>query len=557
MLSVYGESLQKLKKKFARRTALFTWLWCTAILNAIEDKSGYDRVSRPWFLTQGGSDLPQIPHRPFAPHAKLHSSSEIRVSWLPVLVSSKQAVRYELFSGDDPEYVGYDLIYIAKRLKPGAEYKFKVRACSVTGCSDFSMIRSCRTSLTGAHDMKMDGKRPFFGKRRIFLILLPPLAIVTFVTTFFIFIIYIWKSLRYYLWQCSVISLDATVQKKYTPDKIFFLEHFHFDVEKGERQTEFKESDASFVQLTETHPPRPEKEDLLNLEDSPSTDRSSDTQLSASNNSQLLESCRSPGSPKAPRTRSSSLCIREESEEINGTRIRSVSDGEMFTKRTQNEPVVNLKAPLFKSVANSDTLVVIDNSNVFIGAREAACMLNPKLRPRHVKVRLQALTEVLELGRNVTKRFVCGSSPPANESVWDVYRRLGYNIDLEDRRGKDEQRVDEQLHLCIYKAIIEMTPQTLVLASGDGSKGKSSGGTSFPDCVSAAIDHGWNVEVHSWKHSLSAEWLKIAAKHKKNFKIRYLDENISKITSVDTRMKIRDRAEDHSREQRDSDRFRA
>ena len=53
MLSVYGESLQKLKKKFARRTALFTWLWCTAILNAIEDKSGYDRVSRPWFLTQG------------------------------------------------------------------------------------------------------------------------------------------------------------------------------------------------------------------------------------------------------------------------------------------------------------------------------------------------------------------------------------------------------------------------------------------------------------------------------------------------------------------------
>ena len=72
-----------------------------------------------------------------------------------------------------------------------------------------------------------------------------------------------------------------------------------------------------------------------------------------------------------------------------------------------------------------------------------------------------------------------------------------------------------------------MTPQTLVLASGDGSKGKSNGGTSFPDCVSAAIDHGWNVEVHSWKHSLSAEWLKIAAKHKKNFKIRYLDEYVT------------------------------
>lgn len=30
-------------------------------------------------------------------------------------------------------------------------------------------------------------------------------------------------------------------------------------------------------------------------------------------------------------------------------------------------------------------------------------------------------------------------------------RRLGYIVDLEDRRGKDEQRVDEGLHLWIYK----------------------------------------------------------------------------------------------------------
>ena len=94
-------------------------------------------------------ELPKILHRPFAPHVKLHSASEISVSWLPVLIYNKQAVRYELFSGDDPEYVGYDLVYIAKRLKPGTEYKFKVRACSVTGCSDFSLTRSCKTSFNG------------------------------------------------------------------------------------------------------------------------------------------------------------------------------------------------------------------------------------------------------------------------------------------------------------------------------------------------------------------------------------------------------------------------
>jgi len=32
-----------------------------------------------------------------------------------------------------------------------------------------------------------------------------------------------------------------------------------------------------------------------------------------------------------------------------------------------------------------------------------------------------------------------------------LFRRHGYTVDLEERRGKDEQRVDEQLHLAIYK----------------------------------------------------------------------------------------------------------
>lgn len=32
-----------------------------------------------------------------------------------------------------------------------------------------------------------------------------------------------------------------------------------------------------------------------------------------------------------------------------------------------------------------------------------------------------------------------------------TFRHLGYVVDLEDRRGKDEQRVDEGLHLFIYK----------------------------------------------------------------------------------------------------------
>ena len=31
------------------------------------------------------------------------------------------------------------------------------------------------------------------------------------------------------------------------------------------------------------------------------------------------------------------------------------------------------------------------------------------------------------------------------------FRKAGYVVDIEERRGKDEQRVDEQLHFAIYK----------------------------------------------------------------------------------------------------------
>lgn len=74
------------------------------------------------------------------------------------------------------------------------------------------------------------------------------------------------------------------------------------------------------------------------------------------------------------------------------------------------------------------------------------------------------------------------------------------------------------------QALVDFPPQTLVLVTGDGNKGKSRGNTSFVSCATKAIQFGWCVEVLSWKHSLSAEWLKMASKHQNRLKIVYLDE---------------------------------
>ncbi|KAK3739184.1 hypothetical protein QZH41_017335, partial [Actinostola sp. cb2023] len=178
-------------------------------------------------------------------------------------------------------------------------------------------------------------------------------------------------------------------------------------------------------------------------------------------------------------------------------------------------------------------VIVVDNSNIYIGAQECASANNASDRKRHVRVKLQNLVKILENNRLKERTFVCGSSPPATEHVWDVYRHLGYVVDLEERRGKDEQRVDEGLHLFIYKAICELSPRVLVLASGDGMKGKSENSTSFPGCATMALDKGWSVEVYSWKHSLSAEWLKLAKKYPDHLTINYLDKYVNHITFVD------------------------
>ena len=54
-------------------------------------------------------------------------------------------------------------------------------------------------------------------------------------------------------------------------------------------------------------------------------------------------------------------------------------------KRYRNE----VRYELVAGYSERDTMVVIDNSNIFIGARETACAANSKLRHRHIKVRLR------------------------------------------------------------------------------------------------------------------------------------------------------------------------
>ena len=80
------------------------------------------------------------------------------------------------------------------------------------------------------------------------------------------------------------------------------------------------------------------------------------------------------------------------------------------------------------------------------------------------------------------------------------------------------------MFFCEPQALCELPPGVLVLATGDGMKGKSECDTSFPGCAMKALEKGWTVEVYSWRHSLSSEWIKLTKKHPDALTINYLDK---------------------------------
>ena len=83
------------------------------------------------------------------------------------------------------------------------------------------------------------------------------------------------------------------------------------------------------------------------------------------------------------------------------------------------------------------------------------------------------------------------------------------------------------LVLVFFQALCDLSPRVLVLATGDGMKGKSEQGTSFPSCALAALEQGWTVELYSWKHCLSTEWHKLAKRYPERLNICCLDKYVT------------------------------
>ncbi|KAJ6439948.1 alpha-1,2-mannosyltransferase [Purpureocillium lavendulum] len=260
---------------------------------------------------------------------------------------------------------------------------------------------------------------------------------------------------------------------------------------------------------------------------------------------------------------------------VYGTETSRVCKHEALMRRLVPHRALDAEsAALFPVTACNGVHVFLDMSNISISFHKA-------LRDRHSigenarfvplpSLDLQFLTEVLTRGRPTVSLNVGCSVPPGRPEPRYVHelRKLGYHVDLRERkrvvdstslghepRGHGpaaftsssssddmspatsgtvryvEDLVDEVLQTRIAEAAMECFERqgTLVLATGDAQPAKHSDG--FLIYADRALKMGWNVEVVSWKSSLSSHWRnpRWAAKWGNRFRVIELDTFLNEL----------------------------
>ncbi|KAI0803424.1 hypothetical protein GGR55DRAFT_682569 [Xylaria sp. FL0064] len=113
-----------------------------------------------------------------------------------------------------------------------------------------------------------------------------------------------------------------------------------------------------------------------------------------------------------------------------------------------------------------------------------------------------------------------------DESAEDT-SRVGY----ETRNG--EQAVDEILHLNMMNSILDdmREPGSMILATGDAAQAEFSEG--FLDYATRALSQGWNLELVTWKRTISSAWIDPAFRKKfeDRFRIVYLDDFLEELNA--------------------------
>lgn len=151
-------------------------------------------------------------------------------------------------------------------------------------------------------------------------------------------------------------------------------------------------------------------------------------------------------------------------------------------------------------MTNPKVHLFIDNSNIFISAKDEAFKREGRNAVNQVRIHFEHLFELAVAGRSVGNVCVVGSVPPEQQAVWDrLEQASGVKPELFER-GQftgGEQGIDQCLQVHMLRAISDHDePQIVVLMTGDGAGYDD--GVGFHADMERMHEAGWGVEVVSW-----------------------------------------------------------
>lgn len=173
--------------------------------------------------------------------------------------------------------------------------------------------------------------------------------------------------------------------------------------------------------------------------------------------------------------------------------------------------------------------LLVDNSNIWIGAKENACKIyNFKTSQDH-RVRLDywKLTSTVAMGRKLTSCNLYGSKPPPNDALWDNAEAVGMNVIVHERspftgREKmvDGQIISDLMHI----AYTSKTGTLLILMTGDADM--------VPSLEHILEATATTIELYGWEGCVSKNYFALMRRYPERVKVAYINQFHSKFTYV-------------------------
>lgn len=170
-----------------------------------------------------------------------------------------------------------------------------------------------------------------------------------------------------------------------------------------------------------------------------------------------------------------------------------------------------------------------DNSNIWLVGQQL-CKKKEAGHQQDFRIHFKNLFDFAVNSRQVDYAYVAGSIPPASDPLWNYFKKLGVNVEKQERGESTggEIAVDAAIQLQMANRILDCEfPSHLVLLTGDGSG--YSDGKGFIKQLERALNHNWTIEVVSWDNGCNRHLKKFAVD---NGTYRSLDPVYNSVTFV-------------------------